>query len=38
MKHLILAITAVFAIGMTGCAHKKPAHQCSGKSCCPMKH
>ncbi len=38
MKHLILAITAILAVGLSGCAHKQPAHACTdGKSCCAKK-
>jgi len=38
MKNIIVIIAAVLAVGISGCAHKKPAHACTdGKSCCAKK-
>ncbi len=38
MKHIILAITAILAIGFAGCAHKASTTTCTdGKSCCAKK-
>ena len=35
MKNLLVILAAVFAVTVSGCAHKKQAHACTdGKSCC----
>ncbi len=35
MKNIIVIIAAILAVGISGCAHKKPAPACTdGKSCC----
>ena len=43
MKNIIVIIAAILAVGISGCAHKKPAAPActDGKSCCakgPKKH
>ena len=38
MKNILVIIAAVLAIGISGCAHKKPAPACTdGKSCSAKK-
>jgi hypothetical protein len=38
MKNLIVIIAAIFAVGISGCAHKAAAPACTdGKSCCAKK-
>ena len=36
MKNIIVIIAAILAVGISGCAHKKPAAPActDGKSCC----
>ena len=38
MKNILVIIAAVLAVGISGCAHKKPvACPADGKSCCAKK-